>query len=134
MSPDSDANLKPPWWLKPMNKVMMAVMRVVPIKGPVVLTVPGRKSGEPRHTAIGGRVIDGSFWLVSEHGDHADFVRNIKANPAVRVRINGEWHSGTAHLVPDDDPEERLRQLPQMNSAVVRVMGTDLLSVRVDLT
>lgn len=36
-------------------------------------------------------------------------------------------------MVPDDDPIARLKQLPQMNSAVVRVMGTDLLSVRVDL-
>ncbi|MDH6246542.1 deazaflavin-dependent oxidoreductase (nitroreductase family) [Mycobacterium sp. OTB74] len=98
-----------------------------------MLETIGRKSGEPRHTAIGGRVIDGAFWLVSEHGDHADFVRNIKANPAVRVRINGEWRTGTAHPMPDDDPVARLRKLPQMNSAVVRMMGTDLLSVRVDL-
>lgn len=98
-----------------------------------MLETIGRKSGQPRHTAVGGRVIDNAFWLVSEHGEHADFVRNIKANPAVRVRIDGQWHTGRAHLLPDDDPVARLRQLPQLNSAVVRVMGTDLLSVRVDL-
>jgi len=98
-----------------------------------MLETIGRKSGQPRHTAVGGRVIDNAFWLVSEHGEHADFVRNIKANPAVRVRIDGQWRTGTAHLLPDDDPVARLRQLPQLNSAVVRVMGTDLLSVRVDL-
>jgi deazaflavin-dependent oxidoreductase (nitroreductase family) len=98
-----------------------------------MLETTGRKSGQLRHTAIGGRVIDNAFWLVSEHGEHADFVRNIKADPAVRVRIDGQWRTGTAHLLPDDDPAARLRQLPQMNSAVVRVMGTDLLSVRVDL-
>jgi deazaflavin-dependent oxidoreductase (nitroreductase family) len=98
-----------------------------------MLETVGRKSGLPRHTAVGGRVIDNAFWLVSEHGEHADFVRNIKANPAVRVRIDGQWRTGTAHLLPDDDPVARLRQLPQLNSAVVRVMGTDLLSVRVDL-
>ena len=112
------------------RRLVNPVGRQLPV---TMLETIGRKSGEPRHTAIGGRVIDGAFWLVSEHGDHADFVRNIKANPAVRVRINGEWRSGTAHLVPDDDPVERLRQLRQLNSAVVRVMGTDLLSVRVDL-
>ena len=98
-----------------------------------MLETIGRKSGQPRHTAVGGRVIDNAFWLVSEHGEHADFVRNIKANPAVRVRIDGQWRTGTAHLLPDDDPVARLRQLPQLNSAVVRVMGTELLSVRVDL-
>ena len=112
------------------RRLVNPVGRQLPV---TMLETIGRKSGEPRHTAIGGRVIDGAFWLVSEHGDHADFVRNIKANPAVRVRINGEWRSGTAHLVPGDDPVARLRQLPQLNSAVVRVMGTDLLSVRVDL-
>jgi len=110
--------------------VVNPVGRQLPV---TMLETIGRKSGQPRHTAIGGRVIDGAFWLVSEHGDHADFVRNIKADPAVRVRIDGQWRTGTAHLVPEDDPVARLRQLPQMNSAVVRVMGTDLLSVRVDL-
>jgi deazaflavin-dependent oxidoreductase (nitroreductase family) len=112
------------------GRVVNPVGRQLPV---TMLETIGRKSGEPRHTAIGGRVIDGAFWLVSEHGDHADFVRNIKANPAVRVRIDGQWRTGTAHPVPDDDPVARLRQLPQLNSAVVRVMGTDLLSVRVDL-
>lgn len=112
------------------RRVVNPVGRQLPV---TMLETIGRKSGEPRHTAIGGRVIDGAFWLVSEHGDRADYVRNIKANPAVRVRIDGQWRTGTAHLVPEDDPQARLRLLPQMNSAVVRVMGTDLLSVRVDL-
>jgi hypothetical protein len=52
----------------------------------------------------------------------------------VRVRLRGRWHNGTAHLVPDDDPQERLRSLPQFNSFGVRTFGTNLLSVRVDLT
>lgn len=112
------------------RRLVNPVGRQLPV---TMLETTGRKSGQPRHTAIGGRVIDNAFWLVSEHGEHADFVRNIKADPTVRVRIDGQWRSGTAHLLPDDDPVARLRQLPQLNSAVVRVMGTDLLSVRVDL-
>jgi deazaflavin-dependent oxidoreductase (nitroreductase family) len=70
---------------------------------------------------------------VSEHGDHSDYVRNIKANPAVRVRLGGKWRRGTAHLLTDDDSKERLRSLPRVNSAVVRVMASDLLTIRVDL-
>lgn len=112
------------------GRVVNPVGRQLPV---TMLETVGRKSGQPRHTAIGGRVIDDAFWLVSEHGEHSDFVRNIKADPSVRVRIDGQWRTGTAHLVPEDDPAERLRLLPQLNSAVVRVMGTDLLSVRVDL-
>lgn len=99
----------------------------------VILETTGRKSGQPRRTAVGGRVVDNQFWMVSEHGEHSDYVHNIKANPAVRVRVNGQWRSGTAHLLPDDDPLRRLGNLPRLNSAVVRLMGSDLLTIRVDL-
>jgi deazaflavin-dependent oxidoreductase (nitroreductase family) len=98
-----------------------------------MLETIGRKSGQPRRTAIGGRVIGKQFWMVSEHGGHSDYVRNIRANPAVRVRIRGRWHAGTAHLLPDDDARERLRNLPGVNSALVRLAGSDLLTIRVDL-
>jgi deazaflavin-dependent oxidoreductase (nitroreductase family) len=98
-----------------------------------MLETTGRKSGQPRHTPVGGRVVDNQFWMVSEHGDHSDYVRNIKADPAVRLRLGGKWRNGTAHLLPDDDPLQRLGNLPKLNSAVVRLMGSDLLSIRVDL-
>jgi hypothetical protein len=35
--------------------------------------------------------------------------------------------------MPDDDPIARMRELPTLNSAMVRVMGSDLLTLRVDL-
>jgi deazaflavin-dependent oxidoreductase (nitroreductase family) len=98
-----------------------------------VLETTGRKSGLPRRTPVGGRIIDNAFWMVSEHGPRAQYVKNIAANPRVRVRVNGRWRTGTAHLLPDDDPVARLRQLPRLNSAGVRVMGSDLLTIRVDL-
>ncbi len=100
---------------------------------PTLLETTGRKSGQPRTTAVGGRIVDNRFWMVSEHGDHSDYVKNIKANPAVRLRIGGRWRTGTAHLLPDDDPIARLGELAGGNSALVRLMGTDLLTVRVDL-
>ena len=93
----------------------------------------GRKSGQPRRTAVGGRLVDNQFWLVSEHGAHSDYVKNIKADPTVRVRLGGQWRTGTARLLPDDDPVARLRELPGMNSAVVRAMGSNLLTIRIDL-
>jgi deazaflavin-dependent oxidoreductase (nitroreductase family) len=98
-----------------------------------MLETTGRKSGQPRRTAIGGRVVDNQFWMVSEHGEHSHYVLNIKANPAVRLRIHGKWRTGTAHLLPGDDAPERLRSLPGFNSALVRLMGSELLTIRVDL-
>jgi deazaflavin-dependent oxidoreductase (nitroreductase family) len=98
-----------------------------------MLETTGRKSGQPRRTAVGGRVIGNEFWMVSEHGDHSHYVLNIKANPAVRLRLHGQWRTGTAHPLPEDDAKERLRSLPGVNSALVRLMGSDLLTIRVDL-
>lgn len=48
-----------------------------------MLETIGRKTGQPRRTAVGGRVVDNQFWMVSEHGEHSDYVYNIKANSAL---------------------------------------------------
>jgi deazaflavin-dependent oxidoreductase (nitroreductase family) len=116
------------------HTVQRLVVNPVGRKLPVtMLETIGRKSGQPRRTAVGGRVVDNQFWMVSEHGGHSHYVLNIEANPRVRLRIHGRWRTGTAHLLPDDDALARLSQLPSMNSAVVKMMGSDLLTVRVDL-
>ena len=114
------------------KRVANPLMRRNPFQ--TLLETTGRKSGEPRRTPLGGKVVGNQFWFVSEFGEQSQYVRNIKANPRVRVRLRGKWRSGTAHLVPDDDPRARLRSLPQFNSFGVRTFGTDLLTVRVDLT
>ncbi|MER5226081.1 nitroreductase family deazaflavin-dependent oxidoreductase [Streptomyces flaveus] len=98
-----------------------------------LLETTGRKSGQPRRTPLGGSRVGDEFWIVSEYGEKSQYVRNIQANPRVRVRIKGRWHTGTAHLLPEDDARARLRSLPRMNSAAVRAVGTNLLTVRVDL-
>jgi deazaflavin-dependent oxidoreductase (nitroreductase family) len=99
----------------------------------VVLETTGRKTGLPRRTPVGGRLIDQQFWMVAGDGDTADYVRNIKVHNAVRLRTKSRWHHGTAVLLPDDDAASRLTQLPRFNSAMVRALGTKPLSIRVDL-
>ena len=113
------------------KRVANPLMRRNPLQ--TLLETTGRKSGEPRRTPLGGKLVAGRFWFVSEFGEQSQYVRNIKANPRVRVRLRGKWRSGTAHLVPDDDPHARLRELPQFNSFGVRTFGDNLLTVRVDL-
>jgi deazaflavin-dependent oxidoreductase (nitroreductase family) len=100
-----------------------------------LLETTGRKSGQPRHTPVGNGLVRGTdtFWLVAEHGASASYVRNIEANPRVRVKLGRRWRSGTAHLLPDDDPIARQRSMPHVNARAVRAMGTDLLSIRIDL-
>ena len=98
-----------------------------------LLETTGRVSGKPRRTPIGGRLDGTTFWLVSDHGQASDYVRNIKANNRVRVRVRRRWRAGIAFLLPDDDAYARLRTLPRFNSSMVRALGTDLLTIRIDL-
>ena len=114
------------------KNVANPLMRLMPFQ--TLLETTGRKTGEPRRTPLDGSRIGHQFWFVSEFGDKSQYVKNIKADPRVRVRLKGKWHSGTAHLVPDDDPHERLRSLPKFNSFGVRTFGTNLLTIRVDFT
>ncbi|WAL67663.1 nitroreductase/quinone reductase family protein [Amycolatopsis cynarae] len=113
------------------RRVLNPLTRALPFQ--TLLETTGRTSGLPRRTPIGGRRTGDEFWFVSEHGDRSQYVRNIRAQPRVRVRIAGRWHTGTAELLRQDDSRARLDKLPKMNSAAVRAVGTDLLTVRVDL-
>ncbi|MEV6007149.1 nitroreductase/quinone reductase family protein [Streptomyces sp. NPDC051976] len=99
-----------------------------------VLVTTGRTSGLARRTPIGGRRVGRTFWFVAAHGHRANYVRNIEKNPEVRLRHHGRWYTGTAYPMPDDDPIARMKMLPRVNSALARVLGTGLMTIRVDLT
>ena len=57
----------------------------------------------------------------------------------LREGLRYRWHTGIAYLLSDDDPCERQRwlatQLPSSagNERAVRLFGTQLLSIRIDL-
>jgi len=125
--------------LNPPIKLLFAMNMAPP--GYALLETIGRKSGKARRTPVGDARVGKQFWIVAEHGMKA--VRNIKQNPRVRLKLRegfrARWHTGTAHLLWDDDPRERQRwltgQLPSsvVNAAAVRLFGTELLTVRIDL-
>ena len=99
-----------------------------------LLETTGRRSGLPRHTPIGNGLVGDTFWLVAAHGDQADYVRNIKADPAVRVKVRGVWRTGIATMLSDDDTDARSRTLPyRWDAALGRMMATTPLTIRIDL-
>lgn len=99
-----------------------------------LLETVGRRSGQPRHTPVGNGLTGDTFWLVAAHGTQADYVLNIKNNPRVRVKVGRSWRTGTAVLLPDDDPEARSRTLPyRWDAAIGRAMASRPLTVRIDL-
>jgi deazaflavin-dependent oxidoreductase (nitroreductase family) len=72
-------NPRPPRYLKPMNKVMMAVQKLgIPTGPAMVLTVPGRKSGKPRSTPMTPFEFDGGLYAVAGYPG-ADWAANARA-------------------------------------------------------
>ena len=116
-----------------LNPTVSALVRRGILTDWALVETKGRKSGLPRTTPVGVRVVGDTVWLVAEFGGRASYVRNIEADAHVRLCIRGVWRSGTAQLLPDDDARARLRTLPRLNSAAVRAVGTDLLTIRIDL-
>ncbi len=120
---------------KVFNRLVLAAVRAgLPTPSVVILETIGRRSGEPRRVPV-SRLLEGdTLWIVTEHGRKAAYVRNIEANPRVRVRAGRRWRTGTAQVVPDVDWRELQRRLPsKLSSATVRLMGTEHLVIRVDL-
>jgi deazaflavin-dependent oxidoreductase (nitroreductase family) len=70
------------------------------------LTTTGRRSGRPREIEIWFTVRGGRYYVVAEHGETAQWVRNLRAEPRVRVRVGAEAFEGRARVVdPASEPE-----------------------------
>jgi deazaflavin-dependent oxidoreductase (nitroreductase family) len=98
----------------------------------VVLETTGRRSGKPRRVPLAKGPQDGSrVWLISVHGRHASFARNIAVDPSVRLKLALRWRRGTAAVVPVDPAVlQRFSLYARMGP---RTVGIDPALVRVDL-
>ncbi len=133
-----DANLLQKYVLNPLDK--LAFRLGVPPAGDALLETIGRRTGEPRVTPVCDCLVGETFWIITQRGRQSGYVKNIEANPRVRVKVRGGWRAGTAHILDDDDPRERRRILARGNRArqlclrTSSAMGTSPLTVRIDLT
>ena len=126
------------------NPLVMIAWRVgIPPPGDALLETIGRHSGLPRHTPVCDGLDGKNFWLVAQRGPRAGWVKNIGANPRVRVKVRTasgvRWRNGTARIVPRDDPRARRRRIGQRNLSrrlcvsASAAMATDPLTVYVKL-
>ncbi len=68
-----------PKWLKPFNRVIMALQRLGLAIGTMrVLAVPGRKSGQLRSTPVSPLTVDGQRYIIGGLAE-ADWVKNARA-------------------------------------------------------
>jgi deazaflavin-dependent oxidoreductase (nitroreductase family) len=63
------------------------------------LTTTGRRSGRPREIEIWFTSRGGRYYVISEHGEAAAWVRNLRACSAVSVRVGGAGFEGRARVV-----------------------------------
>jgi deazaflavin-dependent oxidoreductase (nitroreductase family) len=117
-----------------LNPFVKAASRVgLPLPGLVLLETTGRNTGEPRRTPVGKTLEGDTLWVLAEHR-RGNYVRNIEANPRVRVKVGRTWRNGTATVLLDDDVRERARRMSnRLNTRVVQLMASEPVTVRVDL-
>jgi deazaflavin-dependent oxidoreductase (nitroreductase family) len=96
----------------------------------VIVETTGRTSGQPRRTPLAaGPIDDEGMWLIAVHGRHADWVRNIEAEPRVRLRSRRVWYDGTATLHPFD--QTRVARFNGYARGGPRTFGVDPLLVHI---
>jgi deazaflavin-dependent oxidoreductase (nitroreductase family) len=126
--------------INPMDRLAFALR--VPPPGDALLETAGRRTGRRRVTPVCDGFDGDTFWIIAQHGRSSDYVRNIEADPRVRVKgslARTGWRTGTAHILDDDDPEERMRILGSGNRwrrlclQASGAIATNPLTVRIDL-
>ena len=103
----------PPWWLKYVNKVMIGLSKlgVGGEKGPVILTVAGRKTGKPRSTPVTPMTVDGHRYIVGGLPG-ADWVANLRAAGNATVHQGRRAQQVRMTEVPAEQARPLLRQFP----------------------
>ncbi len=110
----SAEHLKPPWWLKPANKVFIQVSRLGLSFGgesPVVLTVPGRRSGTPRSTPVTPMTVAGKRYVVGGFPG-ADWVKNVRTAGEVTLSRGRTRERIRMVELSTDDARPFLRAFP----------------------
>jgi deazaflavin-dependent oxidoreductase (nitroreductase family) len=126
------------------NPIVLAAWKLgIPPPGDALLETTGRRTGQPRLTPVCDGIDGQTFWLVAQGGHRADWVRNIEADPRVRVKVaswpHTRWRTGTAHILDDDDVRERQHTISRSNAArrlcicASTALETSPVTVRIDL-
>jgi deazaflavin-dependent oxidoreductase (nitroreductase family) len=75
------------------------------------LTTTGRVTGNPHQIEIWFGARDHNIYLMSGGREKADWVKNLRKDPNVTVRIASHHFHGTARLVADEQEELTARHL-----------------------
>lgn len=118
-------------WRRLANPIAMPILGWAP--GWAVVETTGHKTGLLRRHPVGGRLAQDTYWFVAVDAAKSPYVKNIEANPKVRVKVHGRWREGSAHVLADDDPKRRMILLNPINSLFILIAASEHVTVRVDL-
>ncbi len=76
--------------------------------GWVLITTTGRKSGLPREVLLPCERFDGGLIVISTYGERSNWMRNMRANPRVRITCAGWRVNGRAEIVHDRATKQSL--------------------------
>lgn len=75
------------------------------------LTTTGRVTGKRHEIEIWFSVQNGILYMLSGGGDRSDWVKNLRQNPEVTIRIADQVFDGRARVVEDAEEDELARRL-----------------------
>ena len=75
------------------------------------VTTTGRRTGRPHTIEIWFGERDGTLYLLSGGGTRSDWVRNMKKEPKVSIRLDGRQREGVARFVTDPEEDAVARRL-----------------------
>ena len=76
--------------------------------GHLMLTTVGRRSGRPHRVVVDmwEDTATDSYYVASGFGEYADWYRNLRANPEVRVQVGWRKFRARASTLPVEEAEE----------------------------
>jgi deazaflavin-dependent oxidoreductase (nitroreductase family) len=88
------------------NMFMVPLFSLFPVpRGFALLTVTGRRSGRRRQRPVRAVRQNDTLYAVAMMGERSDWLRNVRKEPRIGIRVGRQRFEGAAHEITD--PAER---------------------------
>ena len=75
------------------------------------LTTHGRRTGNPHTIEIWFSLEGKTLYLLAGNGERSDWVRNLRSQPQVEVRIDGVTYNAAGRVVTAIEEDQKVRQM-----------------------
>ncbi len=97
--------------MKPKNNELLKLLPQLAKEEYCYFTTKGRKTGKPHEIEIWFGIVGNTLYLLSGGGDESDWVKNLRINPEVTIRIGKYIFAATARIVQDIGEESIIRPI-----------------------